>query len=101
MNGTTGTRTGRSQPAPGPACSLHAIGILVQLAECGVCHASGPGNPCVQRASGADGMHVSRFAAARRRNLITSEELGAVIWNRRASASSAVIWDDTFGQAAR
>lgn len=80
--------------------SLHILCIVVQLAECDVCCAAGPGNPCVRRASGADGMHVARFAAARRRGLITSEEFGSVIWALGAFTNSTVVYDETFGRAA-
>ena len=89
----------RRRDRPQPARSLHVTGTLARLAACSCCPAAGPNTPCVQRAAGADGLHLARFAEARRRGLITAADFGAVIRAAGAFTNSTVVYDDTFGTA--
>jgi hypothetical protein len=85
-------------PAAGPR-SLHVITELSRLAACSCCPAAGPAASCVQRAT-ADGMHVGRYAEARRRNLITAADFAAVIQAAGAFTATTVVFNDAFAEAA-
>lgn len=76
--------------------SVHAVFELVLACACPQCSA-GPGVVCAFNAatSGVAGAHLGRFAAARRRDLITAADLTVVL---AAAASmftaTTVIYDD-------
>ena len=59
--------------SPGPARSLAEIAADAMAANCGHCWAA-PGEPCK-----ADGMHLARFARARRRGLIDGPDMCVVL----------------------
>jgi hypothetical protein len=66
----TRAQTGRQFPR-----TLHALcEQAARLLPCEHCGAA-PGTPC----DGPDGYHLARFAAARRRGLITAQEMDAVL----------------------
>lgn len=81
------------------ARSLHVICELTLLAACGRCPAEGPSTPCVQSAAGPDGLHIARFAEARRRRLITADDFAAITTTVPVIANAAIVYDDTFGTA--
>lgn len=85
----------RQQPA---ARSLHAICELTRLASCGCCAAAGLDLPCVQSATGPDGLHIARFAEARRRRLIAAADFAAVVRAAGAFTNATVVYDDTLGK---
>lgn len=78
---------------------LHVICELARAAACSCCPASGTAWPCV-RSFGTEGFHLSRFADARRRGLITAADFSTVTDTLTVIANSAIIYDDTFGVAA-
>jgi hypothetical protein len=75
--------------------TLHAICELTRAAACGHCWADAPGQPCVFSATGPDGLHIARFAAAVRRGLITAADFGTVIETAGVFTNATIIYDDT------
>ncbi len=91
VSGTTGAGT-----ATGPQ-SLHVICELTRLAACGYCRAGTPTQPCVFSGTGPDGLHIARFAAARRRGLITAADFTAVTETAVVFTSATIVYDETLG----
>jgi hypothetical protein len=91
MSAVTGTPA--AMTAPGPR-SLHAICELTRLAHCG---AGTLTRPCVSSSTGPDGLHIARFAAARRRGLITSTDFAAVIEAAGVFTNATIVYDQTLG----
>ena len=58
---------------PRPLAEITADALL---ANCGHCWAS-PGQPCATEAPG--GMHLARYARARRRGILTGPDMSAVL----------------------
>jgi hypothetical protein len=77
--------------------SLHVICELTRLAACEYCWAATPTQPCVFSDTGPDGLHVGRFAAARRRGLITEADLAAVLEEAGAFTSATIVYDQVLG----
>lgn len=77
--------------------SLLAICELTRLAACGQCGADTLTRPCVSSSSGPDGLHIARFAAARRRGLITGADFAAVIDAAGAFTSATIVYDQILG----
>lgn len=101
MTPAVSTKARPRPPRTGPVRSAHVLCEMARPVACGHCPASGPDEPCIRPgARGAEGFHLARFAEARRRGLITSEEFGAMIWSLRAFTNATVVYDDTFGTAA-
>jgi hypothetical protein len=75
--------------------SLHVICELIRLATCGYCRAGTPTQPCVFSGTGPDGFHVARFAAARRRGLITEADFAAVIEAAGVFTNGTIVYDQT------
>jgi hypothetical protein len=73
--------------------TLHGICELARLAACTCCHATGLEWPCVGSGADPDGFHVARFAAARRRGLITAADMGVVLETAGAFSNATVIFD--------
>jgi hypothetical protein len=80
--------------------SLHVICELTRLAACGYCWADTPTQPCVFSGTGPDGLHIARFAAARRRGLITEADFAAVIDAAGAFTNSTIVYDQTLAGTA-
>jgi hypothetical protein len=94
MSAVTGTPA--AMTASGPR-SLHAICELTRLAACGHCGAGTLTRPCVSSSTGPDGLHIARFAAARRRGLITSTDFAAVIEAAGVFTNATIVYDQTLG----
>ena len=77
--------------------SLHAICELTRLAVCDYCWADTLTQPCVFPSSGPDGLHISRFAAARRRGLITEADFAVVIEAAGAFTNATIVYDQVLG----
>jgi hypothetical protein len=77
--------------------SLHVICELTRLAACDYCWADTPTQPCAFSGTGPDGLHIGRFAAARRRGLITEADFAAVIETAGAFTSATIVYDQTLG----
>ena len=61
------------------ARTLTALAALVaKHVHCGHCW-SAPQHPCTEGGQRADGVHLARFARARRRGLISLDEIAAVL----------------------
>jgi hypothetical protein len=78
--------------------SLHVICELTRLAACDYCQVGTPTQPCVSSGAGPDGLdglHVARFAAARRRRLITEADFAAVTEAAGAFTNATIIYDQT------
>lgn len=85
-------------PAAAGPRTLHAICELARLAVCDYCQANGLHMPCVSTGAGPDGYHVARFAAARRRGLISDLDFLAVLEETAGVFTSAtVIYDQRLG----
>jgi lipoate synthase len=76
--------------------SIHSICELARLANCGECWAP-PQVPCLRGSKGTRGYHVARFARARRRGLISPEDLMAVLDDVEVFANSTVVYDEVAG----
>ena len=85
-----------SMTAAGPQ-SLHVICELTRLATCEYCQAATPTQPCVFSDTGPDGLHVGRFAAARRRGLITDADFAAVLEEAGAFTNATIVYDQVLG----
>jgi hypothetical protein len=90
------SRTTGAMTAAGPR-SLHAICELTRLAACGHCGAGTLTRPCVSSSTGPDGLHIARFAAARRRGLITSTDFAAVVEAAGVFTNATIVYDETLG----
>lgn len=77
--------------------SLHVICELTRLAICDYCWAGTLTQPCVCSGKGPDGLHIARFAAARRRGLITEADFGVVIEAAGAFISATIVYDQVLG----
>jgi hypothetical protein len=77
--------------------SLHVICELTRLAACDYCQAGNPTQSCVFTGTGPDGLHVGRFAAARRRGLITEADFAAVVEAAGAFTSATIVYDQVLG----
>jgi len=71
-NPKTDALAARPQPAPPPPAGR------ARLARCGVCWAE-PGQPCGDARGDLPGLHLARYARARRKGLITGTEMTAVL----------------------
>jgi hypothetical protein len=80
--------------------SLHVICELTRLAACDYCWAGTPTQPCAFSGTGPDGLHIARFAAARRRCLITEADFAAVIETAGAFTSATIVYDQTLAGTA-
>jgi hypothetical protein len=87
----------RGTAAPVAPRTLHAICELTRLAACDVCWGDGPQWPCAYSGTGPDGFHISRFAAALRRGLITGADFTAVIETAGVFTSATIVYDQTLG----
>jgi hypothetical protein len=76
--------------------SIHSICELARLVNCGECWCP-PEVPCLRGSKGTRGYHVARFARARRRGLISTEDLVAVLDDVEFFANSAVVYDEVPG----
>jgi hypothetical protein len=90
------TSTPAARTAAGPR-SLHVICELTRLAACGYCWADTPTQPCVSSGTGPDGLHIARFAAARRRGLITEADFAAVIEAAGVFTKATIVYDQILG----
>ena len=86
-------RAAAAEDSSGPR-TLHGICELARLAACTQCHAAGLEWPCVSSGAGPDGFHVARFAATRRRGLITTADMGVVLETAGAFSNATVIYDE-------
>ncbi len=77
--------------------TLHAICELTRLAACGYCWADTPGQPCAFSGTGPDGLHIARFAAAKRRGVITAADFTAVIETAGVFTNATIVYDETLG----
>jgi hypothetical protein len=93
---TAASATTRAGTANAPR-SLHVICELTRLAACGYCPAGTPTQPCASSGAGPDGLHIARFAAARRRGLITGADFAAVIDAAGAFTSATIVYDQILG----
>jgi len=93
---TTLNDTTRADAAARPR-TLHAICELTRLAVCDCCRADTPGQPCTVSGAGPDGLHIARFAAARRRGLITTADFAAVTGTAGVFTDATVVYDDVLG----
>ena len=74
--------------------SLHEVCQATRRANCGQCWQV-PGLPCVTHPeTGADGLHVARFARAMRRGLISGSELIAALSTGQPFTNATVIYAD-------
>jgi len=95
----TAARTGLRGWAGEPASprTLHPICELTRLAACGYCPADGLDWPCASSATGPEGYHVARFAAAMRRGLITGADLAVVLEAAGVFTNATLVYDVPLG----
>ena len=73
--------------------SLRAICRDARTAPGGCCWAHDPAWPCSFSGTGPDGLHLSRFAAARQRELISEADMTAVIQGVGLFTEATIIRD--------
>jgi hypothetical protein len=61
-----------------PLSEAERAGQAARLARCGVCWAE-PGEPCGDARGGLDGVHLARYARARRRGLLGEAAMTAAL----------------------
>jgi hypothetical protein len=69
------------------------LALVAGHVHCGHCW-SAPGQPCTDDGHPADGIHLGRFSRARRRELITQDELAAVLAHVGPVLTSASLVQD-------
>jgi hypothetical protein len=78
--------------------TLHDIFEDAKRADCAYCAALA-GEVCAYSGTGPDGLHVGKFAAARKARLISGEDFAAVLRHAQFFTVSTVVYDEKPGGA--